>query len=170
MWSEVLKVALGSAGALLVSWAAFTFKDGGRRGAKRRAIREDLELIELLGEPEFEVAKHRIHARVAVLLRQYEPDADAIRKSRERRLWVGEFAGAVALAVLAISAFDLSGAWSTFVVGGGLGIGVNVLHGIVMGRYDKAEQDQAVHQVAVGDASRPTDTLDVPRGAADTWP
>nr|WP_300047169.1 hypothetical protein [uncultured Nocardioides sp.] len=150
MWAEVLKVALGSAGALLVWWAAFAFNDGGRRGAKRRAIREDLELIKLLDAPEHDDARQRIRARVAVLLQQYEPDADGIRKKRSRWLWVGGFVGAAVAAVIAIGGFDVESTRASLALGCLLGIGVNVVHDVVMWRFDRVEQDKAVEATVQG--------------------
>ncbi|WP_210441296.1 hypothetical protein [Nocardioides xinjiangensis] len=150
MWAEVFKVALGSAGALLVSWAVFAFKDGGRRGAKRRAIREDLELIKLLDAPEHEDARQRIRARVTVLLQQYEPDADAIRNKRSRRLWGGGFAGAAIAAVAAIGSFELESTWASLLLGGVLGIGVNIVHDVAMWHFDRSEQDAAVEATLQG--------------------
>ena len=114
---------------------------------KRRAIREELELIELLDADEHSVAKQRVQARVAVLLRQYEPDEDVVARRRELSMLAGELVGFVVVAVVAVAVLDLTSWWSSLLVGSVLGIGFNVTHWLMTSRREKAEQDDAVATV-----------------------
>lgn len=130
-------IATGVVG-LMLHW----LKEGGVRRARRRNIREELELLKLLEEhPE---PAGRIRARVRVMLEQYEPTEERVASRRERLVVVVQFLALSLAALLAVVVFEVTSSWAIIAIGTGLGIGANVLAWVFERRQDRAEQDRAV--------------------------
>jgi hypothetical protein len=139
IWNAIA-VALVSGGVLLA------VQLGGWRGLKRRAVREDLELLKLLDD-EHVLVRERLRARVATKLEQYEPGPDVKHWRWTRWVLAGEFALLAVVAVVIINVFDVTSLRGNVFLGTVLGIAGNVLHWLVTSRRDKAEQDKAVATV-----------------------
>lgn len=145
--------AIGAVTALVAVGVAVA-QLGGWRGLKRRALREDLELLKLLDDDGQAPARARLQARVSKKLEQYEPAVDVQARRRARWELAGAFIVLAGLAVVIVAFFDVTGFLPTLLVGGGLGIAGNVVLWMVNSRRDELEQDRAVAEMKL-DAQRP---------------
>lgn len=123
---------------------------GGWRGLRRKSIREDLELIALLDPEQHAGVRARLQARVGKKLEQYEPDLTTRTRRTSRRVWGAQFAGAAAVVLLVLQFFDIPSTWGQLALGASAGVGVNLLHGLVMSLIQRSEQDEAVLHEARG--------------------
>lgn len=142
---EIWKAVVG---LLITGVPLLAVQVGGRRGLKRRALREDLELLKLLVKDDAHAAvRARLRARVTKKLEQYEPALDV--RTQRRARWELAAAALVLTGISAVlvSAFEVTGFWSILFTGAALGIAGNVVLAIVASRRDELAQDQAVAEV-----------------------
>lgn len=131
-------------GLLLSGGPLLAVQLGGRRGLARQAIREELELIKLLGE-EHAAVRARLSRRIDKRLEQYEPGEDARTRRRQGTLLAAaEFVVLTAAAVAILIVFDVESSWTSAAIGAAVGAVGAVGHAIIASRLDKREQDRAV--------------------------
>jgi hypothetical protein len=87
--SDVWKLVVGGVITLIGSALLHQLQLGSRRRRRRRDIKEQLELLALLGD--YEEAAERVRRRVTAALEAYEPSEAAKRKSRSRWISAGSF-------------------------------------------------------------------------------
>jgi hypothetical protein len=118
---------------------------GGRKRRRRRDIKEQLELLALLGE--YPAVAARIRRRAEVALEQYEPPMRVSQERREFWLSRGSLGFAMVLALVVYRVVGLDG--PVALVGasvGGAAFAV-ALESWLMRKLQMREQDQAVDQV-----------------------
>lgn len=96
------------------------------------------------------------------MLDQYEPSHERKASQRERLTLLLQFLGMSLVALMAVVVFEVSSPWAIGAIGGSLGLGANVVVWILERRRDRAEQDDAVHEIVAADAARVHDEAMTP--------
>lgn len=92
----------------------------------------------------------RLHARVDVMLEQYEPDEERLSQRRERLRSALELLALLTLAVMLMMELNITSTWAAGLLGAVVATGAHALHWAWSRARDRAEQDEAVNQVVVG--------------------
>lgn len=85
--AETLKLVFAGVVTLVVNVLVFQLQQGGRRRRRRSEIQAELELLGARTAPRYDEWRQRVEARVAVLLRRYEPRSSADQVENQAPWW-----------------------------------------------------------------------------------
>lgn len=145
---DVWKVVVPVVGSLIAGVLLHVLKEGGVRRLRRRNIKEELELLEVLGEHPEPAA--RIRKRVKVMLEQYEPSEGKVATRRRRLITLVEVLAAFLASLVVIVVFELESPWAYAGAGLLFSVVINVAEWLVERGRDRDEQDEAVYGTVEG--------------------